>query len=260
MLFEKIRRTQKPVFIFLGGVFALSFVFLGVGSGVGGISLGNLLGQSTSSSTSVSSLLAKVHQDPKNATAWLELGDAYQADKNPDSALGAYQQYLQLRPKDLNTLALVAGLYETRASKMQAKASYYQGVASQYQSVSSALPSTATKLIAAFPSPLVTAVQQPLQQKQQAYQQQAAGDLTQAESLWKRVIAQSPNDATYQRALARDALGAQDYATAYTAVQQIIKLDPTTPDKKQLQQLLTQLKPLAQVKTASGSGGSSTTP
>jgi tetratricopeptide (TPR) repeat protein len=258
MLFEKIRRTQKPVFIFLGAVFALSFVFLGVGSGVGGISLGNLLGQSTSSSTSVSSLLDKVHHDPKNANAWLELGDAYQADKNPDSALGAYQQYLQLRPKDLNTLALVAGLYETRASKMQAKASYYQAIASQYQSTSSALPSTATKLAAAFPSPLVTAVQQPLQQKQQVYQQQAQGDLTQSESLWKRVVQISPNDATYQRALARDALGAQDYATAYTAVQQILKLDPSTPDKKQLEQLLTQLKPLAQIKTSSGSSTGTT--
>jgi hypothetical protein len=71
MLFEKIRRTQKPVFIFLGLVFALSFVFLGVGSGAGGISLGNLLGQSSgSSTTSVSDLLSKVHSDPKDATAW----------------------------------------------------------------------------------------------------------------------------------------------------------------------------------------------
>ncbi len=258
MLFEKIRRTQKPVFIFLGAVFALSFVFLGVGSGVGGISLGNLLGQSTSSSTSVSSLLDKVHHDPKNANAWLELGDAYQANKNPDSALGAYQQYLQLRPKDVNTLALVAGLYETRAGKLQSKASYYQSVAAQYQNVSGALPSTATKLVAAFPSPLVTSLQQPLQQREQVYQQQAQGDLTQAESLWKRAIQQSPNDATYQRALARDALGAQDYPTAYTAVQQILKLDPTTPDKKQLEQLLTQLKPLAQIKSAGASSGTTT--
>jgi tetratricopeptide (TPR) repeat protein len=258
MLFEKIRRTQKPVFIFLGAVFALSFVFLGVGSGVGGISLGDLIGQSSSSTTSVSGLLDKVHQDPKNANAWLELGDAYQADKNPDSALGAYQQYLQLRPKDVNTLALVAGLYETRAAKLQAKASYYQSIASQYQSTSTALPSSATKLAAAFPAPVVTSLQQPLQQKQQIYQQQAQGDLTQAESLWNRAIQVSPNDATYQRALARDALGAQDYATAYTAVQNILKLDPTTPDKKQLQQLLTQLKPLAQIRSSGASSGTTT--
>jgi tetratricopeptide (TPR) repeat protein len=258
MLFEKIRRTQKPVFIFLGAVFALSFVFLGVGSGVGGISLGNLLGTNTGSSTSVSGLLDKVHKNPKDANAWLQLGDAYQAQGDPDPALGAYQQYLQLRPKDTDTLALVAGLYETRAQKLQAKATYWQSVASQYQSVSNALPQSATKLASAFPSPLVTSVQQPLQQKQQLYQQQAQGDLTQAVSLWKRAIAESPQDVTFQQALLRDSLGAQDYPTAYTAVQQILKLDPTTPEKKQLEQLASQLKPLAQIKTAGGSGGSTT--
>ena len=89
MLFEKIRRTQKPVFIFLGLVFALSFVFLGVGSGAGGISLGNLLGQSSgSSTTSTSDLLNKVHSDPKDATAWRQLGDAYQTSGQTTSGAG----------------------------------------------------------------------------------------------------------------------------------------------------------------------------
>ena len=89
MLFEKIRRTQKPVFIFLGLVFALSFVFLGVGSGAGGISLGNLLGQSSGSgTTSVNDLLNKVHTDPKDATAWRQLGDAYQTSGQTTLALG----------------------------------------------------------------------------------------------------------------------------------------------------------------------------
>src|SRR5207244_4936464 len=75
MLFEKIRRTQKPVFIFLGAVFALSFVFLGVGSGVGGISLGDLLGTSTSSGASISSLNDKVRKNPQDAASWLVLRD-----------------------------------------------------------------------------------------------------------------------------------------------------------------------------------------
>jgi tetratricopeptide (TPR) repeat protein len=257
MLFEKIRRTQKPVFIALGAVFALSFVFLGVGSGVGGISLGNLLNGSGGSSTSISDLLGKVHADPKNATAWQQLGDAYQASGQTDPALGAYQQYLALRPKDVNTTTLVAGIYETRAQQLSSQASYWQSLASQYQSVSGALPSTMTKLTGAFPSPLVTAAQQPLQQKAQTYQQQAQGDLTQAMSLWKKAIALNPQDSTFERALARDALGAQDYATAYTAVQAVLKLEPAASDKKQLETLLGQLKPLAQINTSTGT---STTP
>ncbi len=106
---------RSPVFIFLGLVFALSFVFLGVGSGAGGISLGNLLGQSSgSSTTSVSDLLNKVHSDPKDATAWRQLGDAYQTNGQTTLALGAYAQYMNLRPKDANTITQVATLYETR--------------------------------------------------------------------------------------------------------------------------------------------------
>lgn len=257
MLFEKIRRTQKPVFIALGAVFALSFVFLGVGSGVGGISLGNLIGNGSSTS-SISDLLDKVHQNPKNATAWQQLGDAYQADGQTDPALGAYQQYLSLRPKDVDTVTLTAGLYEIRAQNLSAQAQYWQGLSSQYQSVSSALPSTASKLQSAFPSPLVTSLQQPLQSKAQTFQQQAQGDLTQAIVLWKKAIVLSPQDSSFERSLARDALNSQDYATAYQAVQAILKLEPTAPDKKQLTTLLGQLKPLAAIKSSTGT--TTTTP
>jgi len=77
MLFEKIRRTQKPVFIVLALMFGMGFVFLGVGSGTGGISLGNLIGNGGGSSSSISDLLDKVHHNPKDATSWQQLGDAY---------------------------------------------------------------------------------------------------------------------------------------------------------------------------------------
>ena len=39
MLFERIRRTQKPIFIFLAVMFGLGFVALGVGQGVNGVDL-----------------------------------------------------------------------------------------------------------------------------------------------------------------------------------------------------------------------------
>ncbi|MDX6547537.1 MAG: hypothetical protein QOG33_1087 [Gaiellales bacterium] len=249
MLFEKIRRTQKPVFIFLGAVFALSFVFLGVGSGVGGISLGDLLGTSSSSGSSISGLNDKVKKDPKDASAWLQLADAYQTDQQTDPALGAYQQYLNLRPKDVNTITLAAGLYEARAQELAAQASYWNTLSTQYQASNSLLSSTASKLQSAFPSPVVTAVQGPLQQKASAYQQQAQGDITEAISLWKRAIVISPDDSSFDRALYRDALAIQDYKTAYDAVQAVLRLEPTAPDKAQLENLASQLKPLSQTST-----------
>ena len=258
MLFEKIRRTQKPVFIFLGAVFALSFVFLGVGSGVGGISLGDLLGTSTSSSSSISGLNDKVRANPKDAASWLALANAYQGDQQPDPALGAYQQYLALKPSDVNTISLVAGLYEARAQQLAGEAAYWNTLSSQYQSANSAIPNSFSKLQGAFPSPVVVAVQGPMQTQASTFQQQAQGDVTAAIGMWKRAAALSPTDSTFDRALYRDALAVQDYKTAYAAVQQVLKLEPTAPDKAQLTKLASQLKPLAAV--GSPTTGTPTTP
>ncbi len=257
MLFEKIRRTQKPVFMFLGAVFTLSFVFLGVGSGVGGISLGDLLGTSSSSGSSISGLNDKVRKDPKDAASWLALADAYQADQQTDPALGAYQQYISLRPKDVDTITLAAGLYESRAQQLYAQAVYWNALASQYQAVNSALPSSASKLSSAFPSPVVTSVQTPLQTKASGFQQQEQSNVTSAIDLWKKAIVLSPGDSSFDRALYRDALAIQDYKTAYQAVQAVLKLEPDAPDKADLIKLASQLKPLSQVSTPSSPTGAS---
>jgi tetratricopeptide (TPR) repeat protein len=255
MLFEKIRRTQKPVFIFLGAVFALSFVFLGVGSGVGGISLGDLLGTSSSSGASISGLNDKVRKNPQDAASWLALGDAYQADQQTDPALGAYQRYISLRPRDVDTITLAAGLYEARAQELYGQASYWNALATQYQTATSILPSGASKLQAAFPSPVVTSVQSPLQTKASAYQQQEQGDIRADLGLWQRAIVLSPNASSFDRALYRDALAIQDYKTAYAGVQAVLRLEPDAPDKKELQKLASQLKPLSTISTPSGSSG-----
>jgi tetratricopeptide (TPR) repeat protein len=254
MLFEKIRRTQKPVFIMLGVVFALSFTLLGVGSGVGGLSLGNLLNQGSSGgSGSVSDLLGKVHTNPKDAASWLALARAYEANNQTDPSLGAYQQFLALRPKNGSVLSEAATLYETRAQTLAQQASYYQSLASQYQAATSALPDSASKMISALTTPVVTDAQQPLQTKANAYQNQAVGDVTQAIGLWKRDAAINPTDSTIQRAIYRDALATRDYATAYKAVEQVLKLEPSAPDKAQLVKLAKELKPLSTISSTSNS-------
>lgn len=152
----------------------------------------------------------------------------------------------------------MAGLYETRAAQVAGEASYWQALANQYQPTSGLLSSSADKLTAAFPSDLVTSAQQPLQQKAQTLQQQAQGDVSQAATLWKKAIALNPNDSTLERSLYRDALYLQDYATAYTAVKRVLALEPDAPDKKQLESLLKQLKPLANVNSSGSSGTAST--
>ena len=62
-----------------------------------------------------------------------------------------------------------------------------------------------------------------------------------------------PSNSTYERSIARDALSVQDYKTAYQAVKRVLVRKPHSADKKQLTNLLKQLKPLIGITTASGS-------
>jgi tetratricopeptide (TPR) repeat protein len=252
MLFEKIRRTQKPVFITLGLVFALSFVFLGVGSGVGGISLGDLIDSGTNTGASISDLNDKVRENPRDSGSWLKLARAYELDGNTDSALGAYRQYLGLKPDDLSAIAAAATLYESRARTSSARATYYQELASQYQPSTGALPGNVTQFQSAFDSPVVSALQAPLQQQASSAQQEVRSDLSQAIGLWKKATLIAPEDPSYVQAMTNDALNAQDYLTAYEGLKKYLQLVPDTPDRKQLEKLLKQLKPLA------ASGGAAT--
>src|ERR671936_868446 len=83
MFFMRLRRSTKPVFIFLAFVFALSFVFLGVGSGSAGI--GDLLRGNfhlfggSSSTSSVSKAQDRIKKNPKDARAYRDLARAYEA-------------------------------------------------------------------------------------------------------------------------------------------------------------------------------------
>src|SRR5712691_4262936 len=161
MLFERIRRTQKPVFIFLAIMFGLGFVALGVGSGAGGINLGDILNSGSSSGSSISDLSSKVRKNPNDAAAWLQLAGAYQADGQLDPAIGAYTRYVSLRPKDQAGLSGAAALLDQRAQRNSSKASRYQALASQYTGPTTASPAGGLKLAPAFTYPIEQALAQP---------------------------------------------------------------------------------------------------
>ena len=84
-----------------------------------------------------------MHSNPKDATAWRQLGDAYQTNGQTAPALAAYAQYMNLRPKDANMITQVATLYETEAQKQAQRAAYWQSLASQTGTRTSPLPAAA---------------------------------------------------------------------------------------------------------------------
>jgi cytochrome c-type biogenesis protein CcmH/NrfG len=251
MFFMRLRRSTKPVFIFLALVFALSFVFLGVGSGSSGI--GDLLrgnfhifGSGSSSGTSVSGAQKRIQKNPKDAAAYHDLARAYETKGDTAKAIDALNTYTKLRPKDTSALTELSGQYLS-----QADAARQQAIAAQ-----SAL--TTAPLFNPYPvsGKLATAVgQNPITQVSTsgaqtafttAYQKMLSA-YTSAVGAYKRLAKRTPNDPTVQLQLASTAESANDAKTAITAYKRFLRLapdDPSAPSVKQhVKQLQSSLKP-----------------
>ena len=107
MFFPRLRRSTKPVFIALAVIFAVSFVFLGVGpgsTGLGDLLQGNfsLFGIHLGSSAggSVSKAQKEITQHPNSPKGYRDLATAYEGKKQDKQAISALETYSKLRPKD----------------------------------------------------------------------------------------------------------------------------------------------------------------
>jgi cytochrome c-type biogenesis protein CcmH/NrfG len=253
MLFERIRRGQKPVFLFLAIMFGLGFVALGVGSGAGGINLGDILNSSSGGSGSISDLSAKTREHPNNAPAWLQLAGAYQADGQTDAAIGAYLRYVGLRPRDQNGLSAAASLLELRARRSQNQLAKAQALASQYTTPATASAAQSLKLAPALSHSLQDALARPYNSRVQTLQSRVGSDLLQATSLRQKLVDLDPKNAQFQFGLAQDAAAGRQYTTAAKALKAYLDLEPNldSATRQQLEQTL---------KTLQSLGASSSTP
>jgi len=252
MFFMRLRRSTKPVFIFLALVFALSFVFLGVGSGSSGI--GDLLrgnihlfgGGGSSSSTSVSGAQKRIQKNPKDAAAYHDLARAYEAKGDTTNAISALNTYTKLRPKDTGALTELAGQYLS-----QADAARQQAIAAQSALTSASIftpfPVTGKLASALGSNPITDASTSGAQTAfTTAYQKMLTG-YSSAVGAYKRLAKQTPNDPTVQLQLGSTAVSANDAKTAVVAFKRFLRLapdDPSTPSvKKEIKQLESSLKP-----------------
>lgn len=244
MLFERIRRGQKPVFIFLAVMFGLGFVALGVGSGASGINLGDILNTSSGGSGSISDLSAKTREHPNDATAWLQLAEAYQADHQTNAAIGAYLRYIGLRPKDPAGLTGGAALLELRAQQTQSQLTKAQALAAQYTSPSTASAAQSLKLAPALSHSLADALAQPYNTRVQTLQSQLSSDYLQATAIRQKLVNLDPQNAPYQFALAQDAAAGRQYTTAAKALKAYLDLEPNldAATRQQLEQTLKALQ------------------
>jgi Flp pilus assembly protein TadD len=244
MLFEKIRRTQKPIFILMGLVFALGFALLGVGSS--GVDLGGLLANNSGTPSgipSISSLQAKTQKSPKDAAAWKQLGEAYTAAGQDDQAITAYESYLGLKPNDQTVLAQTASLLEQQGAAIGTALQNAQYDAQWYEQVL-VNPINRTRIGAPGSFPLQSILAAPYQTAYQTLGAQFAGDFGRALTYRQTLAKLDPTSSDAHLAVAQDALNARSYAVALRELRTYLTLAPHGAAAAQAKTIIKQLIPL----------------
>jgi tetratricopeptide (TPR) repeat protein len=243
LFFMRLRRKAKMAYVVLAVLFALTFAFVGVGSGSSGLdqlfSNLNLFGHH---GTSVSKALKQTQTHPNDAKAFHDLATAYEADGKTSSAIGALQQYTTLKPKDVRGWEELAGL---QLSLAQDYATQYQDAAGAQQlaapSQAIALTGTLGKLVGT--NPVEQAAAQGVNSVVSNLYQQATSEFGQAVTSYKQATKLQPDDANAQFQLAQAAQAGGDTKTAIAAYKAYLKLNPSAATAAQIRQLIKQLSP-----------------
>jgi len=235
----------------LAVAFALTFAFLGVGSGSTGISgaLQNFFNFGGSSKTSTKGLLDTVTKHPKDASAWRSLATAYETNQDTADAIGALVSYTALRPKDQSALQELAAQYSSLASTYETQAENAETLADTANPGTTFAPPSGTALGKAFNNtnalgnPLATAVATNETNAANTELEQVAELEAKAETTYQTLAKLDPNDASVQVELGEAAESANDTATAVAAFRKFLKLAPDDPLAAQVRSALQQLVP-----------------
>jgi len=255
LFFMRLRRQAKFAYVLLAVLFAITFAFVGVGSGSSGLDqlFNNLNIFGGHSGTSVSKAQKEIQKNPKSAQAYRDLATAYEADGKTNQAIAALQQYTQLKPKNVKAWSEMAGL---QLSLAQTFATQYQSAAAEQQlaAPSQVIQPGGTLGKAIGTNPIEQASAQGLNTTVSTLYQQALSAYGQAVSSFKQVTKLQPDDANAEFELAQAAQASGDTATAIAAYKAYLKLNPSASTAAQIRQLIKQLsaKPTATATTKGG--------
>ena len=234
-------------------VFGLGFVVLGVGSG--GLDLGSILqdigGRGGSSGPSISKLTERVNEHPRDAAARKQLAKAYADKGRIQEALAAYQEYIDLRPRDTEALTTVASLQSQQADTYAQQAQ----IAQDQQAFASAratfgVPSDSKFGKALGTDPIANVVETRSSSAfQQAYSQYVSA--VQATIAAYQKLAKVQPTVENLLTLAQRAARFQDTATAVKAYKQALKATDDPSLKAEIRSTIKTLQPAS----GKGAGG-----
>jgi tetratricopeptide (TPR) repeat protein len=244
LFFIRIRRKQRWVFALLAGLFAITFAFLGVGSGSQGLDqlFNNINIFGGHHGPSVSSAQKEIQKHPQSSKGYRDLATAFEAKGDTGQAITALQQYTGMKPKDAAAWTELAGLQSTQAQ------SYLNDYQNAYTALQLAAPSqsfvpTTGKLAQVFSNPIENAQRTNVQGAVSDLQQKVSLAYNGAVGSWQHVTGLQPKNLNAWFQLAQAAQTAGETTVAVSAYKRYLKLNPSSTSAPQIRAIIKQLSP-----------------
>jgi tetratricopeptide (TPR) repeat protein len=244
LFFMRLRRKAKLAYLVLAVLFAITFAFLGVGSGTnGGLDqLFSGLNIFASSSNPVSKAQKEIKANPNSGKGYRDLATAYEGKGDTVNAVAALQQYTTQKPKDAAAWSELAGLQLTEAQDYRTA---YQAAtqARQLAAPSASFLPTGKLGQGIGTNPIEQAAASQVDVSVQDLQQRTQLAYTNAVSSYNRAATLRPTDANSWFQLGQTAQTSGDVTTALKAYKRYLKLSPNSTFATQIKQLIKQLSP-----------------
>jgi tetratricopeptide (TPR) repeat protein len=245
MFFPKLRRRAKWVFLLLAIAFAIGFVAFGVGTGVGGTSIGDVLRdiigrQSTAGSLDDARKDAAEH--PADADAQLAYANALQARGQTRAAIVVLQGYTARKPKDTDALRQLANLWGSVANTAQQEQEAAQAQATQASAAASLAASTSPFLQEVDQNKIAQTLASQASARASAAQARVQQAATSQQQIYEQLTLLLPDDPSVYLSLGIAAQEASDLKSAIAAYEKFLQLAPNDPSAAQVKQQVQFLK------------------
>jgi tetratricopeptide (TPR) repeat protein len=245
MFFPKLRRRAKWVFLLLAIAFAIGFVAFGVGTGVGGTSIGDVLRDligRRSTAGSIDDARQNALSHPKDAEAQFAYANALQARGRTREAIAALTAYTALKPKDTDALRQLANLWGSIASKARQDQQVASAQAAEASAASSIAVPDSDFLRDVEQNKIAQTLAQQANARAAAAQASAQSAAASQQTIYEQLTLLIPDDPSVFLSLGIAAQEANDAKSAIAAYQKFLALAPNDPSAAQVKQQIEFLK------------------
>ena len=245
MFFPKLRRRAKWVFLLLAIAFAIGFVAFGVGTGVGGTSIGDVLRDffgRQSAAGSLEDARDKALANPKDAEAQLAYANALQARGQTREAISALDRYTALKPNDTDALRQLGNLWGSLAAQARQEADAARLQAAEASASQNVAQPSGEFLQNIEENKIAQALAAQASARASTAQARAQSAATSQQQVYEKLTKLVPDDPSLFLSLGIAAQEAGDAKAALAAYQKFIELAPNDPSAPQVKQQIKFLK------------------